>query len=268
MKAWYKYVVIFKIAVIGELEYRMNFMLSLFSAVFLILIQFFLWKAVFLASTESVQFGYEYHAMISYVIIAGFVAKFVTCGFEWDISHDIKEGKLNNYVIKPISYMSYRFWNFFGSKAVQFVMIALVFIGLALMNASIRQVMNVKSVMLFIVSILLAMILNFFIYYLVATIAFWLQEIWGIFIIVHLIFTFASGGVFPLDVFGKVFMGIVKWLPFKYIVYYPVSLLIGQVQGSMVLEGILIQLVWVIILYLLSKLMWRIGLKNYTSVGG
>ncbi len=263
-----KYSYIFKLGVLGGLEYRMNFLLSMFSAIFPILIQFYLWKAVFVISGNHSQFGYDYDRMISYVIVAGIIAKFVACGFEWEMNQDIKEGKLNNYIIKPMSYMQYRLWSFFGGKVTQVFILSLVLCILGVINTSVRKVLSPQNILLFVIALLLAMILNFLITYCVAVIAFWLQEVWGIFIIVNLMFIFVSGGIFPLDVFGKTFMEVVKWLPFKYIVYVPVSLLIGNSSGDMLVEGFYIPAAWILVLSLLSKFLWQKGMKNYISAGG
>jgi ABC-2 type transport system permease protein len=57
-------------------------------------------------------------------------------------------------------------------------------------------------------------------------------------------------------------------LPFRYMVGFPVEVLTGMVQGRAILSGFVIQLGWLVVAVALSVLMWRVGLRRYTAVGG
>lgn len=47
------------------------------------------------------------------------------------------------------------------------------------------------------------MILNFFIFYCVALLSFWLTDVHLLFGTVSVVLVVVSGGVFPMDIFGK-----------------------------------------------------------------
>jgi len=55
-------------------------------------------------------------------------------------------------------------------------------------------------------------------------------------------------------------------MPFSYLVYYPAQVWLGQAEKEMV--GIfLLTGFWLVIFYLLTRLVWRQGLKSYAAYG-
>jgi ABC-2 type transport system permease protein len=59
-----------------------------------------------------------------------------------------------------------------------------------------------------------------------------------------------------------------KFLPFPYELYFPIAIFMGQVRGTELWEGLLIQFCWVLITALGARTLWQQGLKRYQAVGG
>lgn len=95
-----------------SMEYRFHFFLGLLGATFPILVQYFIWTAVYRHSGQDALFSYSYGQIILYTILAGLVSKLIATQFEHQIADDIKNGGLNKYLIKPISYFGYRLVSF------------------------------------------------------------------------------------------------------------------------------------------------------------
>lgn len=74
---------VFRMGIEKSLEYRANFFLSLFSAVFPIIIQTFLWNYLYGNTDAAALFGYSYNQIIVYTLLAGLVSKLVYTGFEY-----------------------------------------------------------------------------------------------------------------------------------------------------------------------------------------
>lgn len=106
------YTAVFSMGVQQSMEYRFHFFLGLLGAAFPILVQYFIWTAVYQHSGESALFSYSYHQIILYTILAGLVSKLIATQFEHQIVDDIKNGGLNKYLIKPVSYFGYRLVSF------------------------------------------------------------------------------------------------------------------------------------------------------------
>lgn len=82
-----------------------------------------------------------------------------------------------------------------------------IFLGLKL---------SLVRIVLFLVGLVLAVILNFFIFYCVALLSFWLTDVHLLFGTVSVVLVVVSGGVFPMDIFGKTAALLISLLPFGY----------------------------------------------------
>ena len=62
--------------------------------------------------------------------------------------------------------------------------------------------------------------------------------------------------------------GILKYLPFSGMNYTPVMIYMGKLSMSENLFSIGVQVSWIIILFLLYKLLWSKAIKRVTVMGG
>ena len=103
-----KYFCCFRMGMKSAYEYRLNFIFVLFSAFFPMIIQTFLWIAIFDNSQKQIVYGYTLSQMILYTILSQMIAKFLKTGVENEISADVKTGGLSKYIIKPFNYLLYK----------------------------------------------------------------------------------------------------------------------------------------------------------------
>lgn len=253
----------------NSMEYRANFMLSIISVIFPVTIQYFLWTAVFKASSQNVVYGYDYHQMIAYAISSAIIVKFTAGGFEWDVADDVKNGGLSKFIIRPVGYIRYRISCFLGTKSVQaLIMLVIMAVIYTIMIVEFNFQLTVGRACVFLLTLFMSLILNFMIIFSISMLAFWINEVWGIFVIFNLLNAVVCGGVFPLDVFGENMLKFFDFLPFKYVIYYPVNILTGRTDINLAGHIILLQLFWIGVMLFIVNILWRIGMKKYTAVGG
>ena len=72
-----KYFCCFRMGMKSAYEYRLNFIFVLFSAFFPMIIQTFLWIAIFDNSQKQIVYGYTLSQMILYTILSQMIAKFL-----------------------------------------------------------------------------------------------------------------------------------------------------------------------------------------------
>lgn len=264
-----KYLRIFTMGIQSGIEYRGDFILSIFSGFFVMIIQCCLWTAIFQSSETKVIYGYNYAQMISYLLITTVVSKIVATGFEWEIADDIKNGGLNKFIAQPINYFHYRIFAFLGRKVSQVVAL-IIFSSLILLGCSIFLDfdMNFFRIGFSLIFIVFALIINFLIYYILSTLAFVISEVWGIYMLASQSILFFSGGIFPLDVFSKEINTVFSYLPFQYIIYFPVNIINGRFSMDYIVKGAIVEIIWILILYVISNIMWRVNMKKYIAIGG
>ena len=257
------------IGVQSALEYRVNTLLLLVSCFFPILIQIYMWQALYGNSGEAQLFNYTYPQMMLYAVLATVISKIIAADFCGAVAEDIKSGGLSKYLIKPISYISYITCQFIGDKIANIsVLIVIAAVMLILFSVIYSISFSLSALLLFILAIFVAMVLKFMISYLISCMAFWLTESGGILQAVNVVGLVLSGAYFPLDIFGPAAMIFLRVLPFYYTIYFPVNIINGMLRGSEIYYGLLIQIGWIIALRFLISRVWAKGMRLYIAVGG
>ena len=112
------------------------------------------------------------------------------------------------------------------------------------------------------------MLTNNLIFYCIAVTSFWFTETGYIFWAIQEFIKIMCGTVFPLAVLGDGFEMVSKFMPFQYVVYFPINILLRKVTNWEVLEGIIIQIIWSVLLWYIAKYLWNKGVQKYVAVGG
>lgn len=264
-----KYKCTFLLGLENALEYRVDFALSLISTVFPIIIQTFLWTCIYHSPDAVIDNGYTYQQIILYSLLAGMVSKLVSTGFEYEINTDIKNGGLNKYLVKPVSYLRYRLCAFLGKKVpAAGILAAAAAAAVAAAVFLLAAPVTFSRILLFAASLVLAVLLNFCIFYCIGMAGFWLTEISKLYGTIGIVLVVLSGGIFPLDIFGDTLARIAAVLPFSYTTQFPVNIINGKLPMSEIAQGFLMQAVWIAGLLALAEILWKKGLKRYVSAGG
>ena len=120
----------------------------------------------------------------------------------------------------------------------------------------------------FLVSTVMTALLQFFMSYTMALLAFWVLEV-STFIFILFAFEYIAGGhLFPLDILPPTIERVLHYTPFPYQLFFPVSIYVGKTTGHELYQGLLIQTAWVVAAYLLARWVWKRGIRKYSAVGG
>ncbi|MFL6529719.1 MAG: ABC transporter permease, partial [Chthoniobacterales bacterium] len=182
---------------------------------------------------------------------------------------DIREGQINSFLTKPLSYLAYRFSIFLSGRLVYTLVtilpIALIFLYF---RAYLTWPADPLAWICAFISLLMAAMIQFFITYSIAMMAFWILEISTIVFIVYSFEYFLGGQMFPVDIMPPALQTLLKWLPFYYELFCPIAIFLERLQGARMLEALVIQTGWLIATWSIAHFMWRRGLGHYQAVGG
>src|SRR5204863_6768 len=158
---------------------------------------------------------------------------------DWQIAADIKDGNISQFVLKPIDYLVYRLFLFFSGRATY---LAVAAAPLAVFVLCLRQYFvlppNLTTFGFFLVSTMLTALLQFFISYTMAMLAFWVLEV-STFIFILFAFEYiASGHMFPLDILPPGLEQALFFTPFPYQLYFPISVYMGKTTGANLAQGL------------------------------
>ena len=264
-----KYLTVFNLGLQNTFVYRLNYFLRAIFGLIPLAGTVFLWRAIFREPGHGIN-GYTYDSMIYYYLLTLVVTNLVTpTEDEWQIAADIREGQINSYLTKPVNYLAYRFCIFLSGRLV-FTAVTLPPICVVLF--CFRDYVNLPSSLLTWicagVSLVMAALLQFFITYSLAMMAFWILEISTIVFIVYSFEYFLGGQMFPVDIMPAGIQALMKWLPFYYELFFPIAIFMERQRGAAMGQGLAIQAGWVLLAWAAANFMWRRGLGRYQAVGG
>jgi ABC-2 type transport system permease protein len=264
-----KYWQVIRIGIENTLVYRVNFLCRVLFGFIPLIAILSMWRAVYEGKGTAVA-GYTLAQMISYYLILTIVdALTAVSEDDWQIAADIKDGNLSQLLLKPIDYLAYRLC-LFGAGRLIYSAVSLV--PVALLVLCYRQYFvwppNGATFGWFVVSMIMTGLLQFFISYTMALLAFWVLEV-STFIFILFAFEYLAGGhLFPLDILPPALFKALQFTPFPYQLFFPVNVYLGRVTGAALYEGLLIQAGWLLTAFVLAKLVWSRGVRRYSAVGG
>ena len=264
-----KYWHVIKIGFENTLVYRVNFFFRAGFGLIPLLATIYLWQTIYRGKGSDVA-GYSLAGMISYYLLVTIVDTLTAVNEDdWQIAADIKDGNISQFLLKPINYLSYRLCLFFSGKII-FTAVSLAPVGVFVFCLRHYFVAPAGGMALagFVFSTLLAGLLQFFMSYTLALLAFWLLEVSTV-IFISFAFEYIAGGhVFPLNILPPALAGALNCTPFPYVLFFPVSVYLGQAQGAALWRGLALQAGWTVFFYLLARAVWNRGIRKYSAVGG
>src|SRR5258708_30223203 len=221
MAAFTKYRHVFLVGLQSNLVYRWNFALrATFSIVHLAFV-FILWGAAFRGQTDIG--GFSLPQTITYFLTL-LIAQFFIGAFneDYQISEEIRNGLINQFLLKPINYFGYRFSIFLAARLVSG---GLVLVPLLVALPFIKDHMTFPHegwrLAVGLPALALSAMIQFTIAYCFGMLTFWFLEIQGFVILSMAIESVLGGQIFPLDLMPPNLFAASMILPYTYQMYFP-----------------------------------------------
>lgn len=250
-----------------NLNYRFTILTYRIGEIAEILALVLMWTAIYSTGTGAIK-GFTLNEMITYVLIGNLCAVAVRNFLPALISRDINEGRLSMFLVKPIPYIKYIFLNELGRtflatviSLISQVVIILFFLNKVALNTDVRYIALV------IIMVFCAFVIELLIGFLIGTIAFWTDEIDGLQSTIDRVKRFFAGGYFPLTLLPATLATASVYLPFQYSFFAPAALYLKKMDLQQGLQGIVVQVVWIIILSIIISIVWKRGLRRYEATG-
>ena len=78
---------------------------------------------------------------------------------------------------------------------------------------------------------------------------------------------FLSGQIAPLSLFPPAFQTVANIMPFRWMLGFPVELILGRLTPTEALIGLGAQALWIGLAFVLMRIVWRAGIRLYSAVG-
>lgn len=262
---------ILRICVEERLVYRGDFALGTLMRFLPIVTQIFLWGAIFAAKgTGTAIAGYTYENFIAYYLLTMLTRAFSSMpGLASGIAQQIRNGEIKKFLIQPIDLLGFLLLSRVAHKlvyyGVAFGPFALVFF---LCRNYFQGWPDVTTLLAFTASLVMAFLLGFYLEATIGMIGFWFLEVSSLLFVYMLFSFFFSGHMFPIDMLPGVWGDLVQMLPLQYLAYFPSAVFLKKVEGPALVQGLLVELGWVVFFFATSRVALARGFRRYSAYGG
>ena len=263
-----KYFSIIRMTWIQALEYKANVVVGAFAIMSGVFIEYFLWKRIFITRGISEINGFTFKALMVYIFLCLIVGQLKS---SWvtalEMIDGIREGELNKYLIRPISYYFYHFSLFIGHNSLFYFIyfLMLIILPFALPGWAFNTVGQVAG---FLATLTISIYLSYSIYFIMVCISFWFGEARAILIAYNLANLILSGQMIPLRLFPPSMLSIIEMTPLPYLVDVPVSIATGVLPEELWLMSLVKGLIWSVITTIIGFWIYRLGIRRYEGFGG
>lgn len=245
--------------------YRANVFFYLTAVLIPPLAVFFLWHTVL---GEGTTLGtYSLSTMVTYYIVTSFFVGNTPFSAWITIGESIRDGSLASWLVRPASHYGIFLGRILGSW-VPFWLIGLG--GTACVAAILHRYFELQTdPVRILVAVLLwlgGVVLGFTWGYLVNLVAFWTERATGTVILTEQAAAFLAGGIVPLDLLPL--KELWQVLPFRFAGWLPAQVYLGRVDMAIIPLELTKLLAWFLVLFGLTRLIWRRGLARFQGAGG
>ncbi len=235
-------------------------------------VMFFVWAAVF-QGQDTIN-GLTLDDTLQYFILVGLLMSITDVHFEEWRSQQVRDGKIDFYLIKPYSFTVDIVIDEFVSRFLFFLLYLpavaiMVLLGSYLTGLSplaLLQNISLTAFIPFLFLVLGSYILNVMFGLVIVYLTFWFEGSQGLEHFKWLFISIFSGSILPLEFMPTWLLQIVERLPFQYLYAVPIQVLQGRA------ELMLMDIFWLCATiatgWLLLTIMWNEARKQYAAVGG
>lgn len=225
------------------------------------------WLAV-LGGSATVG-AYDRSGLVTYFLGVSMVSMLTGAWAGTFVADSIRSGGLDPYLLKPWGYIHHFVVNNLGEKISKLTILLPMTLLLALaFRADLTWSLTWGKALLLLGSIIAGAAIALLISMCVGLLAFWTSDITGISALYLAAESLLSGRLVPLDLFPPALRRWALALPFRFTVSLPVEILVGAKPLAELLRACTGQVAWLVGLYCLYRLLWRQGLRGYSSSGG
>lgn len=207
--------------------------------------------------------------LTSYYLLQLIAGEVCMSHIESDVGYiDIQEGQLSAYLLRPFSYFKEKMFSEVPFRIIRGIMgFGILVVVFLFFRDSVSIQQSPLTFFLVLLISILAYILSFTLKMILGLTAFWVTDIGGMFQLSEMLIFIFSGFILPLSFFPKPLDTIAYFLPYGYIIYFPVLAIQGTIHFEMFIKILLIQILWIIISYGIYRYLWKNGIRKFTAVG-
>jgi ABC-2 type transport system permease protein len=223
------------------------------------------WSAVF--DGKQLINGWDLSSLITYTVLSMLLNEYVN-GASWELSNLIRTGQISVELLRPYDLHFRLMAQDVGATISNMMRTAVPLVLFMAFVYHLQFPVTILAGILFLWTVIVAIVLGNLIDLIIGTMAFWLENMWGLRVFKAALFLFFNGALIPLNMFPDWLQHLCMWTPFPSLVYTPVGIFTGRIVGEPMWIACFIQLLWVVVIFIVLRMVWRVALRKVTVFGG
>ncbi|MDX8367249.1 ABC transporter permease [Cytobacillus sp. IB215665] len=261
-----KYIEMIRIRFLMMLAYRTNYYSGILIYSINIGAYYFLWTAIY-GDKGELQ-GLSVIQMTTYVAVAWMARAFYFNNIDREIAMEIREGKVAIELIRPYNYLGMKTMQGLGEGLFRLLFFSLPGMFIVGLIFPFNFSTSVSTWLYFIIAIVLSFIINTQINLITGIMTFFLFNNDGLIRAKRVVIDLFSGLLLPISFYPLWAQEVMMFFPFQAISYIPSMIFTEGFKGNDIIEALMFQLIWAIVLVIPIKLLWNSAKKQLIVQGG
>lgn len=249
----------------NRLTYRLDFFMGIINTIITIVVFCCIYKALYgdADNIDGITFS---------MVATNFVISLGLSGaFDFDemfLQNKLYDGSITNEFLKPVNFKLRMLSENIGDSIFKILFNFVPALLFSIFFIDFCAPQSMFSIILMIISVALGYLVLWMISFIVQTWCFWLFSVWGIVTIKNVFVNILSGTMLPIWFMPSILRKIISYTPFESIYFTPVRIYLGELAGKDIIYGMVVQIFWIAILYLIGNLFWKNGVRKLVVQGG
>jgi ABC-2 type transport system permease protein len=255
----------FKTTFATMVQYRASLAIWIGGQVLEPLIYLVVWSVVSGARGGAVG-DYTTAEFAAYFIVLMLVNHLTYTWIMYEYEYRVRHGSLSFALLRPVHPIHSDIADNASSKILSFPWMLLTALVLALLFHPVFSV-TPWALAAALPALALAYLLRFLLEWTLALAAFWTTRVSAFNQMYFVAMLFLSGQIAPLSLFPPWVQSMAAVLPFRWMIGFPVELMLGRLTPAQMWTGFVAQVLWVALALGLVRRVWRAGVRVYSAVG-
>lgn len=257
---------IIKTGIIRSLAYKFEVYSNILMQTIIMIASAYFWKALF-KNADVVQ-GVNVNTMLVYTVVSSMISIVLSSDVEWRIMRSVNKGTIAIDMMRPINVFSIFFAEDIAKLISLFFQNLLPVFIIGSLIIGVPKPASFMAFCLFLVSLIMAFFINWFIAVMFGMISFWAFEMSAIFQVKKHLIRLLSGSIIPIWFFPNWLQNVLNALPFAYLYQLPLDIYIGKATDTDIVRGMLVQFTWLAIVAVMFLCFERRVIKKVMVQGG
>ena len=211
--------------------------------------------------------GYGRDEFIVYYLALMVVNQLTYPVSNWTVGDTIRMGYFSTWLLRPLPAVFEAVATDVAGKVVcmPFTLGVVAILGLVLHPSF---TLTMPALLAFVAALVLAQALRFGFAYVLALTTLWSHRSDALLSLHDTLLFLLAGQVAPTALLPGVLQRVAGVLPYRYMMGFPLELLLGRLGPAEMRAGFAWQVGWLVAVLLVHRVVWRQGIRRYSAVGG